>query len=207
MRNVKPNLTDAMSEAPHADFSPADIDRLDTVRYLILAAEREGARMMSAALRQVGLNSAQREVLEVVRQHGPLTLAELGRLLVCEVASPSRLVDGLVRRGLIDRRRGSGDKRVVMLELTPAGERVLEAAFPISGLRTHISARLTAEQIDHLTALLAQIVADTPSGVAVAARFPAMWPTRTASAPGRSSRIRVDGAHRPASPPPKAPTR
>jgi DNA-binding MarR family transcriptional regulator len=184
MRNVKPNLTDAMSEAPHADFSPADIDRLDAVRYLILAAEREGARMMSAALRQVGLNSAQREVLEVVRQHGPLTLAELGRLLVCEVASPSRLVDGLVRRGLIDRRRGSGDKRVVMLDLTPAGERVLEAAFPISGLRTHISARLTAEQIDHLTALLAQLVADTPSGVAVAARFPARWSTRTAGAPG-----------------------
>ena len=184
MRNVKPNLADAMPEARGTDFSPADIDRLDAVRYLILAAEREGARMMSAALRQVGLNSAQREVLEVVRQHGPLTLAELGRLLVCEVASPSRLVDGLVRRGLIDRRRGSGDKRVVMLDLTAAGQRALDAAFPISGLRTHIAARLTPEQIDHLTALLARLVADTPSGVAVAARFPAMWSTRTASAPG-----------------------
>lgn len=87
MRDVKPNVSDAMSDAPGTDFSPADIDRLDAVRYLILASEREGARMMSAALRQVGLNSAQREVLEVVRQHGPLTLAELGRLLVCEVAA------------------------------------------------------------------------------------------------------------------------
>jgi DNA-binding MarR family transcriptional regulator len=183
MRDVKPNVTDAMSDARGADFSPADIDRLDAVRYLILAAEREGARMMSAALRQVGVNSAQREVLEVVRQHGPLTLAELGRLLVCEVASPSRLVDGLVRRGLMDRRRGSGDKRVVMLSLTPAGQQALDVAFPISGLRTHITARLTTEQIDQLTALLARLVADTPSGVAVAARFPAMWSTRTGSAP------------------------
>jgi DNA-binding MarR family transcriptional regulator len=110
-------------------------------------------------------------------------LAELGRLLVCEVASPSRLVDGLVRRGLIDRRRGSGDKRVVMLNLTPAGQQALDVAFPISGLRTHITARLSTEQIDQLTALLARLVADTPSGVAVATRFPAMWSTRTASAP------------------------
>src|SRR6516225_8253718 len=174
MRNVKPNLADAMPEARGTDFSPADIDRLDAVRYLILAAEREGARMMSAALRQVGLNSAQREVLEVVRQHGPLTLAELGRLLVCEVASPSRLVDGLVRRGLIDRRRGSGDKRVVMLDLTAAGQRALDAALRIGGLRAHIAQRLTAEQIDQLAALLSPLVADTAAGVAVAQRFPAM---------------------------------
>jgi DNA-binding MarR family transcriptional regulator len=187
MQDVKPNVADATARdpmtAPDTDFSPAELDRLDAARYLILAAEREGARMMSAALRQVGLNSAQREVLEVTRQHGPLTLAELGRLLVCEVGSPSRLVDGLVRRGLIDRRRGSADKRVVMLSLTPAGEQALDVALPISGLRTHITARLTTEQIDQLTGLLARLVADTPSGVAVAARFPAIWSIRAPTSP------------------------
>ena len=184
MRNVKPKTHTAASDASGTDFSPADIARLDALRYLLLAAEREGARMMSAALRQVGVNSAQREVLEVVRQRGPLTLAELGRLLVCEAASPSRLVDGLVRRGLIDRRRDSGDKRVVMLSITPAGQQALDVAFPISGLRARIAARLSTEQIDQLTGLLARLVADTPSGNAVAARFPAIWSTHTGSAPG-----------------------
>jgi DNA-binding MarR family transcriptional regulator len=172
-----------MSDAQTADFSPTDVDRLDAVRYLILAAEREGARMMSAALRQVGLNSAQREVLEVVCQHGPLTLAELGRLLVCEVGSPSRLVNGLVRRGLIDRRRGSGDKRVVILSLTPVGEQALAGALRIGGVRTHITERLTAEQIDELAGLLARLVADTPAGVSVAARYPAIRSTRAAGEP------------------------
>jgi DNA-binding MarR family transcriptional regulator len=183
MHDVKPDVTETMSDAAGTDFSRTDIERLDALRYLILATEREGARMMSAALRHLGLNSAQREVLEVVCEHGPLTLAELGRLLVCEVASPSRLVDGLVRRGFVDRRRGSGDKRVVMLSLTTAGQQALDAAFPIRGLRTHIAARLTAEQIDQLSGLLTRLVADTPSGVAVAARFPAIWSTRAASAP------------------------
>jgi DNA-binding MarR family transcriptional regulator len=178
MPDVKPHVTHATSDAPATNSSPADIDRVDAVRYLILATEREGARMMSAALREVGLNSAQREVLEVVCQHGPLTLAELGRLLVCEVGSPSRLVDGLVRRGLIDRRRGSGDKRVVILSLTPAGQKALEMALAVGGLRAQITERLTPEQIDQLTGLLAPLVADTPSGVAVAARFPAIRSTR-----------------------------
>jgi DNA-binding MarR family transcriptional regulator len=153
-------------------FSPPDIDRLDALRYLILAAQREGARLMAARLRQVELNTAQEEVLEVIRRHGPLTLAELGRLLVCEAASPSRLVDGLVRRGYVDRRRGVGDKRVVMLTLTPAGEQAVEATLRIGGIREHIAERLTTEQIEQTTGLLARLVADTPSAVAVATRFP-----------------------------------
>ena len=86
-----------MSGEHNPVFSPTDIDRLDALRYLILAAQREGARLMAARLRQVELNTAQEEVLEVIRRHRPLTLAELGRLLVCEVASPSRLVEVLGR--------------------------------------------------------------------------------------------------------------
>ena len=70
-----------------------------------------------------------------------------------------------------------------MLSITPAGRQALDVALPIRGLRTHITARLTIEQIDQLTGLLARLVADTPSGVAVAARFPAIWSTRAASAP------------------------
>jgi DNA-binding MarR family transcriptional regulator len=171
-----------MADDPTTDLSPSQIDRIDMVRYLILAAQREGARMMSASLRALELNSAQEEVLEVVRRRGPLTLAELGRALVCEVASPSRLVDGLVRRGLIDRQRGSADKRVVMLSLTREGEKAVEAALQIGGLRTEIAQRLSDEQIDQLAALLSPLVADTASGVAVAARFPAMRAMRAPAA-------------------------
>jgi DNA-binding MarR family transcriptional regulator len=183
MRDVKQKVNDASSHAPGADLSPTDMDRIDALRYLVIATEREGARMMAKALRRVGLNGAQREVLEVARQHSPLTLAELGRLLVCQVGSPSRLVDGLVRRGLIDRRVDTGDKRVVMLSLTPAGEQALDQVYPINAIRKNIARQLTTEQIDQLIGLLAPIVANTPSGIAVAARFPAIWSTRAGSAP------------------------
>ena len=90
--------------------------------------------------------------------------------------------DGLVRRGLVDRRRGSADKRVVLLSLTPDGEQAVEAALRIGGLRAHIAQRLTAEQIDQLAGLLSLLVADTAAGIAVAARFPAMRTMRAAGA-------------------------
>ncbi len=163
-----------MAKARTVGIDADGADRLDAIRFLILGAQREGARMMSTILREVGLNAAQEEVLEVVRRRGPLTLAELGRLLVCEAGSPSRLVDGLVQRGLIDRSRSGDDKRVVLLTLTPDGEQAVERAVQTGGLRDHIGDRLTSHELDELTALLTKLVADTPSGVAITGRFPAV---------------------------------
>lgn len=148
----------------------ADLDR---VRYLILGAQREGSRMMAASLRETGLTPAQAEVLEVVKEHGPLTLAELGKLLICETGSPSRLVDTLVQRGYICRERGSQDRRVVTLTLTDSGTEVVDHAVTIGGLRDHIAAHLTSRETHLLTALLQKLLTDTRTGDALAARFPA----------------------------------
>jgi MarR family transcriptional regulator, organic hydroperoxide resistance regulator len=157
-----------------AEDRRTDVDRLDMVRFLVLAAEREGKRMMTASLRHVGLTPAQSEVLEVVRQRGPLTLAELGRLVVCETGSPSRLVDTLVRRGFLDREPTPGDKRAVTLSLTPAGQATVEKAVKVGGVRDHITHRLTSDEVNELARLLSRLVADTPGGNAVANRFPAV---------------------------------
>ena len=151
-----------------------DVDRLDTVRFLLVAAEREGKRMRAASLRHVGLTPAQSEVLEVVRQRGPLTLAELGRLVVSETGSPSRLVDTLVQRGFLNREPTPGDKRAVMLSLTSAGQATVEKAVEVCAVRDYIAHRLTSDEADDLVRLLAKLVADTPGGCAVASRFPAV---------------------------------
>ena len=59
--------------------------------------------------------------------------------------------------------------------------RILDAARAV--VRAHIAERLTTEQIEQTTDLLARLVADTPSGVAVATRFPAIRAARTTDAP------------------------
>src|SRR5215470_10142462 len=145
----------------------------DELRYLILAVQREGSRRMAARLRDAGLTPAQAEVLDVLRDRAPLSLAELGRLLVCEAGSPSRLVDTLVQRGLVTRTPSPQDRRVVSLALTEAGREARAASAGSSAVREAITSRLTDQEIGQLSGLLRKLIEDTPGGAAIDARFSA----------------------------------
>lgn len=98
------------------------MEAAEELRYLILAAQREGNRVLAQGLRPLGLTPSQSEVLRIVQVHQPLTLREVGELLVCDSGqSPSRLVDKLVEKGFIDRAVAENDRRSVVLSLTEAG--------------------------------------------------------------------------------------
>ena len=85
---------------------------VEELRYLVLAIQREGNRLLAAELRPLGITPSQAEVLRVLRDHGPMTLNALGGLLVCETGnSPSRLVDRLVAQGLVKRGIDKVDRR------------------------------------------------------------------------------------------------
>jgi len=117
----------------------------EELRYLILAIQREGNRLLAAQLRPLGVTPSQAEVIRVLADHGPLTLTALGELLVCETGnSPSRLVDRLVAQGLIRRDTDPADRRYLTLDLTPIGRR-------LSGRIAQVEDRLYAT-IDELTA-------------------------------------------------------
>lgn len=72
-----------------------------------------------------GVTVSQCYLLEVLGERGPLPMQELSRYLGLKVSSVTRAVDGLVRRKLLQRRRDAGDLRVVQVELTESGHRVL----------------------------------------------------------------------------------
>jgi len=144
------------------------------LRYLILAAQREGSRRLGEALRHLGLTPAQAEVLDVLAAHGPITLAALGRMLVCEQGSPSRLVDSLVQRDLVSRTPHHQDKRAVLIRLTESGSslaaRLDEAT---DRLTEDVSSRLSAEDVDTLISLFHTLLDGTHGGHAIRSRFPA----------------------------------
>jgi MarR family transcriptional regulator, organic hydroperoxide resistance regulator len=150
-------------------------DLADEVRYLVLAGQREGSRRLAAALRSLNLTPAQAEVLDVLRGQGRLTLAELGRLLVCEAGSPSRLVDSLVRADLVARVPSPQDKRAVLLSLTREGEEMAQRLGTATTLLTTFMAeRLQPEELRTLADLLRRLVQGTAGGQALASRFPGM---------------------------------
>ncbi|POX43755.1 MarR family winged helix-turn-helix transcriptional regulator [Streptomyces sp. Ru72] len=143
------------------------------LRYLVLAAQREGARYLAAQLRPLNLTPAQAEILLVLSERAPLTLAEVGRLIVCESHSPSRIVDTLVKRGLVSREPGQVDRRVVYLGLTAQGEELLPVLRDIDAAVDAAAAdRLSPNEKRVMIGALRRITDGTVSGAALAARFP-----------------------------------
>jgi DNA-binding MarR family transcriptional regulator len=100
------------------------MDPLFELGLLIKAGQRDFERRANDAMRPLGLTGAQADALTVIKQAGPLSLKELGELLIAEAGHPSRLVDRLVEAGLVARTPAEDDRRRIVLELTPKGRRL-----------------------------------------------------------------------------------
>jgi DNA-binding MarR family transcriptional regulator len=144
----------------------------EELRYLVLAAELEGKRQLAHQLRPLGLTPSQAEVLRVLDAHAPLSLNGLGSLLVCESgSSPSRLVDRIVARGLVDRRPGTTDGRAVELTLTSEGERLAREVMAIEAAMYATIDALAGPDIGVSLEFLRAFVDGSPSGQALARRI------------------------------------
>jgi MarR family transcriptional regulator, organic hydroperoxide resistance regulator len=144
----------------------------EELRYAILALQREGNRGLIGALRPLGVTPAQAEVVRVLDQYAPLTLAGLGELLICESGTgPSRLVDRLVTQGAVQRDIGVLDRRSVTLTLTPAG-RILSAhiATVEDALYDSIDAVTAGQPVEELLALARRMLAGSEAGAALERR-------------------------------------
>lgn len=102
----------------------SDVDPLYELALLVKAGQRELERRTNEVMQPLGLTGAQADALAVLGQAGPLSLKELGGLLIAEAGHPSRLVDRLVAAGLVDRRPSDDDRRRIELSLTPKGRRL-----------------------------------------------------------------------------------
>lgn len=143
----------------------------EELRFLILGAQREGSRQLTAALAPLGLTPAQAEVVRCLADSGPISLRTLGGLLVCESGSPSRLVDTLVTRDIVARREDPEDRRQVTLELTRSGRSLDGKVREIEeAMYAGIGARLGKSGLNSALALLRPLVAETISGENIARR-------------------------------------
>lgn len=138
----------------------------EELRYAILALQREGNRALAAGLKPLGLTPAQAEVLRVLADHAPLTLAGVGELLLCETGTgPSRLVDRLVARGLVVRTIEKSDRRSIKLVLSAAGR---DASVRVAEIEDQLYAAMDeltrGAAVDGTLALLRGMLAAFPSG-------------------------------------------
>ena len=131
----------------------------------IKAGQRFLERMSNEAMRPLGITGAQADALTVIGQAGPLSLKELGELLIAEAGHPSRLIDRLVEAGLVEREAASDDRRRIVLKLTPAG-RKLERRIERTRKQVIVAGRQLLGDLDveEVMPVVRQLLALTPYG-------------------------------------------
>jgi DNA-binding MarR family transcriptional regulator len=106
---------------------PGTGDTLELAELLSHSARRL-RRWSTTQLAPLGLTSAQARVLHLVASAGrPLRMAEIAARLEVVPRSVTTMVDGVEASGLITRASDPGDRRSVLVSLTPRGRALLDS--------------------------------------------------------------------------------
>src|SRR5436305_493323 len=79
---------------------------------------------LPALAAQFELSPAQCHVLHLIEPERPVPMGRIAEALACDASNVTGLIDRLESRGLVRRHPSADDRRVKVLELTPAGARL-----------------------------------------------------------------------------------
>lgn len=136
-----------------AGQSSADAaDEHDELAIRVLAQFREvfrAAKLHFAAVQRVaGISGAQLWALSELHDEPGLRVSELTKKMSLHQSTVSNLVEKLSAAGLIRRIREDGDRRVVRLQLTGAGKKVIaRAPKPARGVLPDVLAKLDKKEL------------------------------------------------------------
>jgi DNA-binding MarR family transcriptional regulator len=131
--------------ASREEISLQDMQALAEFRYNI----RRFLRASEEILRAEGLKPQQYQLMLAIKgmpESTPSTISQVAERLQLQHHSTVELTDRLATRGLVKRKRAAEDRRQVILELTPKGEKLLRdmAALHRDELRSTGPALVTA---------------------------------------------------------------
>jgi DNA-binding MarR family transcriptional regulator len=89
--------------------------------FALYSASRAVIRAYTPLLQPLGLTYPQYLVLLVLWERDGLAVVQLGERLALDSGTLTPLLKRLEQQGLVERRRGESDERVVRIYLTPAG--------------------------------------------------------------------------------------
>ena len=129
---------------------PATGEEAVALKLLVVLARANASvtAHLHAQVAQHGLTLTEFGILEVLYHKGPLLLGEVQRRILVSSGGVTYLVDRLERKGLVERRACTEDRRARYAALTAEGEALISRIFPehaqlITGLMSSLS---TAEQ-------------------------------------------------------------
>jgi DNA-binding MarR family transcriptional regulator len=132
------------------------------VSVAILRAAAKVTGELDELLTEYGLSEPQFNTLRILRGAGRkgLPTQQIAERLITRQPDITRLVDRLIDAGLVRRRRCEEDRRVVYVELTPAGRKLLARLDgPVDALHRRQFAHLSRGDVRALADLLGKLCA------------------------------------------------
>ena len=127
---------------------------------LLAAAESYIALERSRRIATVDMSVAQAQILLILHSHGPMSLVDLNGYLATEIP-PSRVVNVLVERQLVDRQDQATDRRRVTLTLTRDGKQRVKTIIRIErALERWVAKKLSADAVQSGQKALAALCVD-----------------------------------------------
>jgi DNA-binding MarR family transcriptional regulator len=127
--------------------------------------------MLATLLKPLGLTPAWAEALIVLADREPLTIRQLGDLLVCQVDHPSRLVNRMMSAGLLTSEPSPDDDRVSCLRLSAGARELIPQIRTIEDqLHTTIEQAFDPSDLADCIAVLSGFVDGLPAGEALRRR-------------------------------------
>lgn len=118
-------------------------------------------RARARAAREHGeLTMSQFHLLGALADRSPRSVGELAELAGVAAPTATRMLDGLVRAGIVERRASSSDRRVVEIELTEEGKRIVRRKRSrIASKRRELFDSLEPDERDQAAQLLRRLAA------------------------------------------------
>ena len=129
-------------ESPESTATADKIAKHDLERAIPYLLARAGTRMgqsFSRELKQFGLSLTEWRVCVALHHQAHQRLSELALHTSTEASTLSRVVEGLLQRGVLVRDRSDADARALALSLTEAGRDLTLRIIPLAQLYERVS--------------------------------------------------------------------
>src|SRR5215472_1955289 len=111
-------------------YKPSNYTLRNSVGYLMRICSNRLLPQMESLFEDQELSFSQWTTLVALHDGRITTAGDLAHNICHDAGSLTRLIDEMVRRGLVSRNRSESDRRVVTLALTPRGCDLVEALQP-----------------------------------------------------------------------------
>lgn len=141
-----------------AHYSVNGFQARESLGYLIRRLHNLVIPRAEALFDEADFTFSQWVVLMAVRDGVATSCAELARVMAHDAGATTRLIDQMEHRELIRRRRSTTDRRVINLEITPAGKAVAKTMVPrIANFWNDALEGFSAQEFTQLVMLLTRL--------------------------------------------------